>query len=191
MIASRFIFANLLCISLLWLSACATTSPPSADAESTPPSPETSTADKVANAIAPFQQREELASYFAQAKGYIVLPRNFRAGTGFGGAVGNGWLVVDGQVQSKVYHWQFLAGADLGFQFYKQILFLKDQATLDEFQGNVFQFAGQANATALLWGKGLTPSYHSGVALFTLIDGGLLLEASVGLHSFHIRKEKL
>ena len=166
----------LLVVCLVGLFGCATTSK----------STEGNQQDTLAKALAPFQQRPELAPYFEQAKAYIVLPNNFRAGTGFGGAIGRGWLVVDGKVQSKVFHWQFLAGADLGFQLYKQILFLKDQAALDEFQGNVYQFAGQVNATALLWGKGITPSYHSGVALFTLVDGGLLLEGSVGLHSYHI-----
>lgn len=145
---------------------------------------------KVAKALESFKTNPALDTYFEQAKGYIVLPHNFRAGTGFGGAIGHGWLVVDGNIQSKVYHWQFLAGADLGFQIYHQILFLKDEATITEFRGNVFQFAGQANATALLWGKGLTPSYSNGTALFTMIDGGLMLEGSVGLHSYHIMKRE-
>ena len=160
---------------LLW--GCSTTPAP-APAD-TPP-------DAVEKALHDFRQRPELQGYFEQARAIVILPRNLRAGTGFGGALGKGWIIEDGEVTADVWHWQFIAGVDLGLQLYQQILFLKDQSALDEFRQQTFQFGGQANGTLLLWGRGYNPSYNEGVALFTLINGGLMLEASVGLHSYHI-----
>lgn len=166
-------------VLLLLLGGCASNSDKQTDSGATQVD--------IARAMRDFQARPELAKYFEQAEAVIILPHNLRAGTGFGGAVGKGWLVERGSVTAGVWHWQFFAGADLGFQFYQQILFLKDAEALSAFKAWPLQFAGQVNATALLWGTGLTPSYNDGVALFTIIDGGLLLEGSVGMHSYHFR----
>lgn len=166
---------------LCWLVTGCSTLPPATD--TTTPSALSPT--PIERALAPFRALDAMAPYFNDAYAIVILPHNFRAGTGFGAAVGKGWVVQNGQPTATVWHWQFMAGADLGFQLYQQILFLKDADALAFFMNEPFQFAGQANATAGLWGKSWTPSYNQGVALFTLIDGGLLLEGSVGLHSYH------
>ncbi|MDO6824930.1 hypothetical protein [Marinobacter sp. 1_MG-2023] len=163
------------------LSACAS-SPDNGDSSKLTTGFQT----ELENAFSDFRIIPELDYYFDNAEAIVILPNNFRAGTGFGGAVGKGWLVEDGAATDIVWHWQFLAGADLGFQVYQQILFLKDARDVALFRNRTFQFAGQANATVVLWGASYNPSYNKGVALFTLIDGGLLIEASVGLHSYHL-----
>lgn len=166
-------------VSIGMLAACA-----SMQAErDTAPAP---TQSKVDRALSDFRAIPSLQPYFEEARAIVVIPNNFRAGTGFGGAVGKGWLIEDDDISATVLHWQFLVGADLGFQFYQQILFLKDDEAVAFFKNEPFQFAGQVNATALLWGAALTPSYNEGVALFTIIDGGLLIEGSVGMHSYHV-----
>jgi lipid-binding SYLF domain-containing protein len=140
----------------------------------------------IEKALQDFKHQSALQPYFEQAKAIVIIPHNVRAGTGFGGAMGKGWLLEGNHITADVWHWQFLAGVDLGFQLYQQILFLKDENAIAYFKSEPFQFAGQANATAIIWGKGWNPSYNEGVALFTIIDGGLLLEGSVGLHSYHV-----
>jgi lipid-binding SYLF domain-containing protein len=163
------------------LSACAS-SPDNADNSNSTVEFQT----ELEHALSDFRNIPELDYYFDNAEAIVILPNNFRAGTGFGGAIGKGWLVEDGVVTDIVWHWQFLAGADLGFQVYQQILFLKEASDIALFRSRSFQFAGQANATLIVWGAVYNPSYNEGVALFTLIDGGLLIEASVGLHSYHL-----
>jgi len=162
------------------ISGCASTHKTSETEE-----PEASAKQQeIDNALQGFKEQAELNDYFKQAKGFAILPQNIRAGTGFGGAVGWGWLVVDGDTIGSVLHLQVMAGADLGIQKYRQILFFKTNSALEKFKAGTFEFAGQANATALVWGKGWTPSYGPDTALFTLIDGGLLLEGSVGAHRY-------
>ena len=162
------------------LGACASVPPQGAD-ENNPKA-----TSKLDDALSDFRAIPSLERYFEEAAAVVIIPNNFRAGTGFGGAIGKGWLIENGVISANVWHWQFLVGADLGFQVYQQILFLKDSEAVAFFKAEPFQFAGQANATALLWGAGLTPSYNEGVALFTIVDGGLLLEGSVGMHSYHV-----
>ncbi|RLU01131.1 hypothetical protein [Ketobacter sp.] len=176
-------FPALVFLLCLTLGACA-----SAPVQQTEPGDGTGAHidPEIERALQAFRALPELQVYFDEAKAVVIIPRNFRAGTGFGGAVGKGWLLEEGRVSATVWHWQFLAGADLGFQFYQQILFLKDAEAVAFFKNEPFQFAGQVNATALVWGAALTPSYNQGVALFTVIDGGLMLEGSVGLHSYHV-----
>ena len=147
---------------------------------------DTKAASRLDDALEDFRAIPALEPYFEEAQAIVIIPNNFRAGTGFGGAVGKGWLIENEVVSANVWHWQFLVGADLGFQVYQQILFLKDSDAVAFFKAEPFQFAGQANATALLWGASVTPSYNEGVALFTIVDGGLLLEGSVGMHSYHV-----
>lgn len=174
------VFVTSLFALLLLTSGCASTHKNS-DIED----PETQNEQQeIENALKSFKQQTELDVYFKQAKGIAILPQNIRAGTGFGGAVGYGWLVINDESIGRVLNLQFFIGADLGIQKYRQILFFKTKEAVKKFQKGTFEFAGQANATALLWGKGWTPTYNSDVAIFTLIDGGLLLEGSVGAHRY-------
>jgi len=174
------VLTTILFSALLLTSGCASIS--KTDESENPEA--SSEQQEIEKALEGFKEQAELKDYFKQAKGIAILPQNIRAGTGFGGAVGWGWLVVEDKAIGRVLHLQVMAGADLGIQKYRQILFFKTDAALEKFKTGTFEFAGQANATALIWGKGWTPSYGPDTALFTLIDGGLLLEGSVGAHRY-------
>ncbi len=136
--------------------------------------------------VSPFHQRHELSDFFAKAKGFAVLDSTFRAGAGFGGAYGAGWLIENEKITHKISHWQFLAGVDFGMQMYQQIVFFRTEEALATFRASTLEFAGQLNATALVWGDGRTAGYNPDVAVFTLVDGGLMLEASVGAHYYNL-----
>lgn len=131
-----------------------------------------------------FRDTQKLNDYFEQAVAYAILPINVRVGTGFGGAWGEGWVIEQKQTTGKVSQWQLFVGINFGAQLYEQILFFKTKAALEAFKEGTFEFAGQANATAIIWGVAATPSFSQDVALFTLIDGGLLLEGSIGMHRY-------
>ena len=142
----------------------------------------------IEQSLSPFKADISLTPFFDDAVAIAIIPKTVRAGTGFGGAFGRGWLIQGDNVLGRIIHWQFLAGADVGAQMYSQIIFFKTDDSLQQFREKAFQFGGQANATAGIWGKGWTPAYNPEVAVFTIIDGGLMLEGSVGLHSYHLLK---
>lgn len=135
-------------------------------------------------AIAAFRETGSLDRYFDEAEAWAVFPGTWRAGTGFGAAFGRGWLFEQGEVTGRVQVAEFFAGADLGVQAYRTILFFRDETSLALFKRGRFEFTGQANATAITAGIALTPSYSQKVAMFVQVRGGLLLEASVGTQRY-------
>lgn len=138
------------------------------------------TAASVEQATAAFRENVELDPFFEQALAYAVFPGNWRAGGGFGGAFGSGWLFENGEVTGRAIMTEVFIGANLGLQGDRKILFFRSEGALDQFKRGRFEFTGQANAAWGLGGKAATPSYNPDVAMFVQVKGGLLLEASVG-----------
>ena len=140
------------------------------------------------NAARHFRTDERLQSYFEEAVAYAMFPRVYRAGAGYGAAYGHGWVFRgDGPPIGKTRVWQFSAGPHVGAQFYEQIIFFRTEEALALFQAGTLEFAGQANATVGVANLAATPAYNAGVAVFTNIGGGLMLEASVGGHLYNYR----
>ena len=141
-------------------------------------------AESVAVATEAFRQHDELASYFESAIAYAIFPANWRAGTGFGGAFGNGWLLEQGELTGRVLMTELFFGANLGLQGDRKILFFRTGDVLDQFKRGRFEFTGQANASVGTLGTAVTPSFNPDVAMFVQVKGGLLLEASVGTQRY-------
>lgn len=139
---------------------------------------------KTEEAIAAFSATEALQLYFDDALAYAVFPGSVRAGTGFGGAFGRGWLFEHQEVTGRVQVAEVFAGVDFGAQVYRTILFFRTALALENFKQGRFEFTGQVNATAITAGVALTPSYSQDVAMFVQVRGGLLLEASVGTQRY-------
>jgi len=140
------------------------------------------------NAARYFRSDERLESYFEEAVAYAMFPRVYRAGAGYGAAYGNGWVFRDqSDPIGKTRVWQFSAGPHVGAQFYAQIIFFKTEEALALFQAGTLEFAGQANATVGVANVSATPAYNEGIAIFTNIGGGLMLEGSIGGHLYNYR----
>jgi len=138
----------------------------------------------VDQAVDEFRREASLEPFFEEALAYAVFPGSFRAGTGFGGAYGSGWLLESEAAVGRVTMFEFFAGADFGAQVYRSILFFKTEKALLNFKRGTFEFTGQANAAHVVGGYSAAPSYHPDVALFVQVRGGLLLEASVGTQRY-------
>lgn len=164
----------LLLLSLLTLSACVW-QPVVYDDE---------TAVRVEAARTSFAARGELKPFFDEAIAYAIFPDQWRAGTGFGGAFGTGWLFEEGEVTGRAVMVEAFAGVNLGLQAYRKILFFRSEWTLDQFKRGRFEFTGQANMAHVVGGKAATPGYHPDAAMFVEVKGGLLLEASVGAQRY-------
>lgn len=140
------------------------------------------------NAAQFFRSDERLQAYFEQAIAYAMFPRVYRAGAGYGLAYGHGWVFrKQGSPIGKTRVWQFSAGPHVGAQFYEQIIFFKTEEALALFQAGTLEFAGQANLTVGMANLSATPAYNAGVAIFTNVGGGLMLEGSIGGHLYFYR----
>ena len=123
-------------------------------------------------------------TYFSSAYGYAVFPRVAKGGIGVGGAYGKGKVYEKGNFIGTTSLTQVTIGFQLGAQEYREIIFFKDKKALDDFTAGNFELGAQASAVAITTGASVTTSYDNGVAIFTIIRGGLMYEASVGGQKF-------
>jgi lipid-binding SYLF domain-containing protein len=142
----------------------------------------------VAVVIAKFKQKDPgLAKVFADAAGYAVFPTVGKGGIGIGGARGKGWVYEHGHLIGRSTLTQVSIGFQLGGQAYSEVVFLKDQAALDNFQLGHLKLDAQASAIALTARASADLAYRNGVAIVTMAKGGLMYEASVGGQKFSFK----
>jgi lipid-binding SYLF domain-containing protein len=140
---------------------------------------------EVAAVIAKFKEKDPgLAGIFASAAGYAVFPTVGKGGIGIGGARGKGWVYQKGKLIGRSTLTQVTIGLQLGGQAYSEVVFLKDQAALDNFQHGRLKLDAQASAVALTARASADLAYRNGVAIVTMAKGGLMYEASVGGQKF-------
>ncbi|MGE5295954.1 MAG: YSC84-related protein [Solirubrobacterales bacterium] len=125
-----------------------------------------------------------LQRFFNTAAGYAVFPDVGKGAVGVGGAYGRGQLFQKGQLVGYCSLTQASVGLALGGQAYTEIIFFEDQNALDRFKSNNYAFAAQASAVALKSGASANAQYADGVAVFTMGEAGLMVEASVGGQKF-------
>jgi hypothetical protein len=144
--------------------------------------------DKTADAkqaIAAFKKADpSLKRFFNAAHAYAVFPTVGKGGFGIGGAYGRGLVFKGGQVVGETSLTQLTIGFQLGGQAYREIIFFEDKPTFDDFKQGNFELSAQASAVAATFGASADADFDNGVAVFTLVKGGLMYEASVGGQKF-------
>ncbi len=141
--------------------------------------------NKAREAVAEFRKADpDLEAFFDNAYGYAVFPSVGKGGMGIGGAYGSGLVFERGRVIGRTSLTQLTIGFQLGGQVYREIIFFKDKAALDDFKDGKFKLGAQVSAVAVTVGASADVGYSNGVAVFTMAKGGLMYEASVGGQKF-------
>lgn len=125
-----------------------------------------------------------LQSLFDNSYGYVIFPNVGKGAIGVGGAAGNGIVYEKGKVIGKAKMKQVTVGFQFGGQAYREVIFFENQAALDRFKEDKFEFAAQASAVAVDKGASANVNYKDGVMVFTQEKGGLMYEASIGGQKF-------
>jgi lipid-binding SYLF domain-containing protein len=142
-------------------------------------------AAQVREVTAQFQKTDSnLAKFFETAHGYALFPRVGKGGAVLGGAHGRGQVFEKGKLVGGSKVTQFTIGLQLGGQTYSEVVFFETKEALDRFKGGKFALSAQASAVAAAEGASTNAKYEQGVAIFTLAQGGLMFEASVGGQKF-------
>jgi lipid-binding SYLF domain-containing protein len=164
----------------------------------------TAWADNYSDTIALFKNAGQSAAFFDNSYAYAVFPTIGKGGFVVGGAHGNGRVYEGGKHVGDTSMTQVSIGAQAGGQAYSQIIFFEDQRALKEFTGGNFEFGADASAVAITaaasaragttgaaagasGGKkdaATAGKYHKGMAVFTIVKGGAMYEASVGGQKF-------
>ena len=125
-----------------------------------------------------------LADLVRASYGYAVFPSVGKGGFGLGGAYGQGILYEHGAFVGYCDLTQASIGFQLGGQTYTEIIIFENKEAVDYFKSGSFAFDAQVTAVALKSGASANAKYSGGVAIFTMDEGGLMYEASVGGQKF-------
>ena len=132
-----------------------------------------------------FQETDPgLKTHFENAHGYAVFPTIGKGGVGVGGAYGRGEVFEKGGMIGYCDLTQGTIGLQLGGQSYSEVIFFRNTIALETFKDGKLAFAAQASAVAASAGASADADYENGVMVFTMSQGGLMGEASIGGQSF-------
>jgi lipid-binding SYLF domain-containing protein len=161
--------------------------------------------DKYGDTVALFKNAGESADFFPSCYGYAVFPTIGKGGLIVGGAHGSGRVYEKGKYIGNTSVTQVTVGFQAGGQAYSEIIFFEDKRALDEFTNGNFEFDAGVSAVAITaaaqgaagtQGASATASggkkdattvgshYYKGMAVFTIVKGGAMFEASVGGQKF-------
>ena len=107
-----------------------------------------------------------------------------KGGIGIGGAHGKGIVIRGDSTVATTSLSQVTIGFQLGGQVYSQFIMFKDQTAFENFARGSFEMGAQVSAVAITLGASADANYDGGVAVFTIAEGGLMYEASVGGQKF-------
>jgi lipid-binding SYLF domain-containing protein len=141
--------------------------------------------DEVQSALSQmYRQDSSLREFLNGAHGYAVFPSIGKGGLIVGGAWGRGEVYERGNLVGFSEVTQATVGAQLGGQTYAQIIAFETAEALREFKSGNYAFSANASAVALKAGAAAAAKYERGVAVFTMPNGGLMFEASIGGQKF-------
>ena len=125
-----------------------------------------------------------LTKWFDEAYAYAVFPRVGKGGIGIGGAHGKGIVIRGDATVADTSLSQVTVGFQLGGQVYSQFVMFKDETSFGHFSRGNFEMGAQVSAVAITLGASADANYDGGVAVFTIAEGGLMYEATVGGQKF-------
>jgi len=140
---------------------------------------------EIREAIVQFKQMDPgIQRFFDQSSGYAVVPKVFKGAFWIGGAYGKGMLYENEQVTGYCSMSQATVGFSFGGEFFREIIFFREQSDIAKFKSDEYTLSAQATAVALTAGAAAKADYKDGMAVFVMTDAGLMVDASVGGQKF-------
>lgn len=125
-----------------------------------------------------------IQGFIDKSAGYAVFPSVGKGAVVVGGAFGRGELIQAGQMIGYCTLTQASVGAALGGQGYSELIFFETPAVLNDFKSNEYSLSAQVSAVALKAGASANANFTNGLAVFTMGEAGLMVEASVAGQKF-------
>jgi lipid-binding SYLF domain-containing protein len=148
-----------------------------------------------------FKHAGQSAAYFHNSYGYAVFPTIGKGAFIVGGAHGGGHVYEHGKYVGDTALTQVSVGFQAGGEGYSQIVFFQDKRAFDEFTNGNFEFDAGVRVVAVTASAGgdagtqgasgdisggkkdadtaAAGGYYKGMAVFTIVKGGALYQASV------------
>jgi len=166
--------------------------------------------NKYIDTIELFKNSGESATFFPSCYGYAVFPTIGKGGLIVGGAHGKGHVYEKGKYIGNTTVTQLSVGFQAGGQAYSQIIFFEDKRALEEFTNGNFEFEAGVSAVAITAAAGgqagttgasagasgskkdattVGSSYYKGMAVFTIVKGGAMYQATVAGQKFTFERK--
>jgi len=146
-----------------------------------------------------FRHAGESAWFFIHCYGYAVFPNIGKGAFVVGGAYGKGRVYEHGKYVGDTSLTQVSVGFQAGGEGYSQMVFFEDKRSFDEFTNGNFEFDAGVRVVAITASAGgqagtngasgdvsggrkdaaTAGKYYRGMAVFTIVKGGALYQASV------------
>jgi lipid-binding SYLF domain-containing protein len=146
-----------------------------------------------------FRHAGESAAFFHDCYGYAVFPTIGKGAFVVGGAYGKGRVYEHGKYVGDTSLTQVSVGFQAGGEGYSQIVFFENKAAFDEFTKGDFEFDAGVRVVAITAAAGgqagtqgisgdasagkkdaaTAGRYYKGMAVFTIVKGGALYQASL------------
>ena len=146
-----------------------------------------------------FRHAGASASFFNHCYGYAVFPTIGKGAFVVGGAYGKGRVYQHGKYVGDTSLTQVSVGFQAGGEGYSQIVFFEDKRAFDEFTNGNFEFDAGVRVVAITASAGgeagtdgasgdvsagkkdaaTAGKYYKGMAVFTIVKGGALYQASL------------
>jgi len=156
-------------------------------------------AEKYQDTTQLFKDARQSAEFFKKSYAYAVFPTVGQGGFGVGAAHGRGRVYSRGMHVGDTSVTQLSLGWQVGGQAYSEIIFFEDKRALDEFESGTFEFSAGASVVAITAGAAadvgtlgadagasagsknakVVGAYNKGMAVFTIVKGGLMYDASL------------
>lgn len=131
-----------------------------------------------------------ITEFFENAHAYAIFPKVTKGAAGIGAANGEGVVFQGNTVIGYAELTQVNVGFQLGGQSFSQLIFFEDARALRNFKRGDLKFNANASAVAAQNGAAATNDYENGVAVFSMVRGGLMFEASIGGQDFDFEPVK-
>jgi lipid-binding SYLF domain-containing protein len=147
---------------------------------------------EVNEAVAAFKAQDPtIQNFFDNSYGYAVLPKVTKGAFWFGVAGGRGLVFRQGQMIGYCKMGQATLGFSFGGEFFREIIFFRQQQDLERFTAGEFAFSAQVTGTAITAGAAAKVDYKDGMAVFVLADRGLMVDASLGGQKFKFASDSI
>ncbi len=167
-------------------------------------------ADEYDDTINLFKNAGQSAEFFGKSYGYAVFPSIGKGGLGVGAAHGSGRVYEHGKYVGDTKMNQVSVGLQAGGQAFSQIIFFEDERAFKEFTAGDFAFGADVGAVAITAAAGASAGtkgttagasagkkdattagkYKRGLAVFTIVKGGAMYEATVAGQKFKYKALK-
>jgi lipid-binding SYLF domain-containing protein len=157
-----------------------------------------------------FRHAGASADFFNHCYGYAVFPTIGKGAFIVGGAHGTGRVYARGKYIGDTSVTQVSVGFQAGGEGYSQIIFFEDKRALDEFTKGNFEFDAGVKVVAITAAAGgeagtqgtsgeasggkkdaaTAGQYYKGMAVFTIVKGGALYQASVAGQKYSFKAKE-